>query len=336
MSHTHWFLRAIESSLKAIAKWAGTRIVAPLVAFAFVIGVAFFAFVSFGHIKGCASLEGPPDTNGQANTVLPSRLDPEGKPIPIGKGDETGQAQAPVVTIQKPSGFGKTSTVKFNRPNGGKPVEVPLPTGVRHEDVGQVVVITPDVTGTKVTDASKVTPEKIESALQNPETDRSLYETLLREKKCLLGELPVLTLDPITITTDKDGRVFVSGHDPVPYLTHLRWCGYTVEVTGKLDTVVAIPEVPTWGPRFRLKAALGYLPALALDKANGYEGIDVGLLVEPFFYQSFNINVALGVRSIGVGIGYDVTRTVTLLGGYAATFPNFEASPHVAVGFALW
>ena len=124
MKADHWFFAAILGTLRAIGKWAGQRIVAPIVAFALVVGLFFLGFLTFKHFKPTWSK----DPIQQGNTVPAGRTDPAGNPIPIGQGDATGQAQAPVVPIEKPKPFTKPTTVRFTPPK--KPPVVGLVKGL--------------------------------------------------------------------------------------------------------------------------------------------------------------------------------------------------------------
>lgn len=169
-----------------------------------------------------------------------------------------------------------------------------------------------------------------------PPDDMAVFVKLLQEKDCLQSKPPELDLDKISVVQDKDGRVFLSGSDPIPYTVRFKWCGYEVEAKSKLNVVVARAEPETWGLRFRLKAAPGYLPVTALVEKDGYAGLDFGLLAEPFFLQWANLNAYVGVRSVGAGLGFDLTDTVGLYAGYAVTWGTWQHNPHMAISFDLW
>ena len=169
-----------------------------------------------------------------------------------------------------------------------------------------------------------------------PPDDMAVFVKLLREKQCLQSAKPEVKFDPITLTEDKEGRVFVTGANPLPYTVRMKWCNYEVEATGKLNVTVAKVEPETWGFRFRLKAAPGYLPVTALTEQDGYAGVDFGLLAEPFFVQWANLNAYVGVRSVGAGVGFDLTRNFGLYVGYAVTWGTWQHNPHAALSFALW
>lgn len=169
-----------------------------------------------------------------------------------------------------------------------------------------------------------------------PAEDKQVFVKLLQEKKCLQTTQPTVQFDPITLVEDKEGRIFVSGADPLPYKVKLSWCDYDLESSGKLRVVAAKSEEPTWGFRFRLKATPSYLPVSAFLAKDGYAGLDFGLLVEPFFLYSANLNAYLGVRSLGAGLGFDLSRNMGLYAGYAVTWTTWEHNPHLGMSFALW
>lgn len=169
-----------------------------------------------------------------------------------------------------------------------------------------------------------------------PPEDMQVFVKLLQEKKCLQTTQPDLKLDPLTVTEDKDGRIFVSGAEPFPYTIRFKWCDYEVEAKGRLNVIVAKTEPPTWGWRFRLKATPGYLPVTAFTEKDGYAGLDFGLLAEPFFLHWANLNAYVGVRSLGAGVGFDLTRNLGLYAGYAVTWGTWQHNPHLGLSFALW
>lgn len=180
------------------------------------------------------------------------------------------------------------------------------------------------------------TPTCPEGSVCVPPDDMRVFVELLREKKCLQETKPNLRIDPITVVEDKEGRMFVSGGNPFPYTVHLDWCSYGVEAVGRLNVVVARSVPETYGVRFRLKAAPSYLPLEALTRGDGYDGLDFGVLLEPVYFQSSNLNVYVGVRSLGAGVGLDLTRNLGVYAGYAATLGSWRPNPNVGLSFALW
>lgn len=159
--------------------------------------------------------------------------------------------------------------------------------------------------------------------------DLRKFLELAKERQCLDQTLPQFQLDPVTIITDHEGRVYYTGNDPDhPYKLHMQWCHYKVDGEGKIKIVAAMNEPPTWGFRFRPKAYLGYLPLKALESDSSYsEGIDAGVMLDFLYYKSLNLDVAAGFRSVGLGLGLDLTTNFGVYAGYAFTW-DVTPTPH--------
>ena len=175
-----------------------------------------------------------------------------------------------------------------------------------------------------------------------PEKDMEVFVKLLREKKCLLGEEPTFELDPINIVVDRQGRVFYSGAEPHPYTVKMTWCDYEVEAKGKVDIVAAMREPPIWGFRFRPKAYIGALPGEAFYSIPDGESlevidlVDAGAMVDFLYYDWANLNVAVGFRSVGGGIGFDLTENFGAYGGYALTWGDWHHNANIGLWFSFY
>lgn len=146
--------------------------------------------------------------------------------------------------------------------------------------------------------------------------DLEKFVAIAEERGCLEKTRPEFKLDEIVVLIDTEGRVFYSGADTrKPYKLVMKWCHYTVEATGKIDLVAAMATPQTSGFRFRPKAYLGYLP-FKLSKGRFNDGIDAGIMVDWFFVDWVNVNATAGFRSVGLGMGADVTAGFGLLVGY--------------------
>ena len=163
--------------------------------------------------------------------------------------------------------------------------------------------------------------------------DLKKFLALAKERKCLDDTKPAFQVDPITIITDEDGRVFYSGADPKkPYRLTMTWCQYTIEGTGEVKLLAAMNEPPVWGFRFRPKAYLGYLPSkLILGDSDFKAGVDAGLQLDFLYYQWVNLNVTAGFRSTGAGLGFDLTKNFGVYAGYAFTW-DMQPTPHNVLG----
>ena len=168
-----------------------------------------------------------------------------------------------------------------------------------------------------------------------PPADMKVFVQLLTDQQCRNKTESKLTLDPIVIITDRQGRVYTSGNDPKPYKLYIDWCNYKIEAKANVQTQVAERVEPEYGFRFRVKAALGYLPLQALDK-NSSKAVDAGLLLEPFFLHWANVNAFVGFRSFGAGLGFDITKNFGVYAGYAMVWGDWKSDVIGALDFAFW
>jgi hypothetical protein len=144
-----------------------------------------------------------------------------------------------------------------------------------------------------------------------------------------------LTLDPVIVTTDEQGRVYYSGAAPRPFSAHLSWCNHEVGFEGKLNVVVAKRETKEWGFRFKLKFAGSFLFLDALERS-AQQAVDVGLLWDFLYWKNLNLNVATGFRSAGVGLGYDLTKNFGVYTGYGFSFWTLKSNPQMGLYFGFW
>lgn len=166
--------------------------------------------------------------------------------------------------------------------------------------------------------------------------DMKALMELARERKCLDTELPTFKLDPVNIVIDREGRVFFSGEKPHPYTLHMEWCHLKVEAAGDVKVMAAVQEPPVAGFRFRPKAYMGMLLADPLrEGADPKDSIDAGLMLDPLYYQDFNLNIHAGFRSVGVGLGFDIFRSFGAYAGYALSY-EWRHNPEVALWFSFW
>jgi len=179
-------------------------------------------------------------------------------------------------------------------------------------------------------------PKPCEGGICVPPEHIEAFVGLLERSKCMQETPPKVTLDPITIIADEEGRIYTTGDKPHPYRIHIDWCDYEITGEGKIKLLVAKMEPPVWGFRFRPKFTAGYLPVLALKKKDAYSGIDAGILWDVFHYQWLNFNISTGLRSSGVGLGADLTRNFGVYAGYAIAYDGWVSNPHAGLYFSFW
>lgn len=161
-----------------------------------------------------------------------------------------------------------------------------------------------------------------------PKEDLKVFVKLLEAKQCQQKQSPTFDVSPIQIVTDSQGRVFYSGDSPHPYTLKMRWCDYEVEAKGKLKVTVAMKTPETWGFRFRPKAYLGLLPTEAVyaSDARVRDMVDAGVMLDFLHYKLANLNASVGYRSVGLGLGVDVTTNFGAGLGYGLTWGDWHHS----------
>lgn len=168
-----------------------------------------------------------------------------------------------------------------------------------------------------------------------PDEDMKAVVQLLHDQKCRAETQPTITADPVIIVVDRQGRVFGSGTGDKPYHLKLVWCNYQLDAQTNIHLDVAQRVEPTWGFRLRVKATAGLLVFDAFKERKLYEALDGGVLVEPFFIQWANVNAYVGFRSVGLGLGADITTNFGAYAGYALTWGSWRSNPFIAAYFAF-
>ena len=165
-----------------------------------------------------------------------------------------------------------------------------------------------------------------------PPEDMKVFLQLLQDKQCLQRQQPAFHLDPITIVTDRDGRIYTSG---AQYHLSMKWCSYDVQSEGPVTAVAAMTLPQAYGFRFRPKAFLGYLPLEALKASDARSGLDGGLLLDFLHWEWANLNFSAGVRSGGLGLGADLTANAGVYAGYSITWGSWRHNPMGGFWFAF-
>jgi hypothetical protein len=167
--------------------------------------------------------------------------------------------------------------------------------------------------------------------------DMAKFLELAEDYQCRAESLPEIDADAINIIVDRDGRVYGSGTGEYPFTVRMDWCNYFIEAKSQVTLHVAQRVEKDWGFRLRIKANFGvmFLEAFREDTDEFQDVIDGGILVEPFFYHWVNLNAHVGVRSLGAGLGADLTTNFGLYGGYALTWGSWRSTPILTAYFAF-
>lgn len=169
-----------------------------------------------------------------------------------------------------------------------------------------------------------------------PSEDLKAFVELLKAEKCRAETPPKVTFDPITIVVDRSGRLYYSGSEPLPYKLHLDWCNYQLDALGGVNVQVAEHIDRGYGFRFRPKATLGLLAVELFKSSQFSDAVDGGILLEPAYFHWVNLNGYVGFRSVGVGLGFDITKNFGAYLGYSTTWGTWRSNPMASLYFSFW
>jgi hypothetical protein len=167
------------------------------------------------------------------------------------------------------------------------------------------------------------------------EADLKTFVQLAKDQKCRQETAPKLAFDSVTIVVDKEGRIYNSGAEPLPYKFHMEWCNYTLEGTGKVSLVAAQHIDREWGFRFRPKFGAGLLALEAAQQPKVTDGVDVAFMADFVYFKQLNLNASLGVRSVGVSVGADISKNFGAFAGYGLTWGSWRHNPTVGLYFSF-
>ena len=156
------------------------------------------------------------------------------------------------------------------------------------------------------------------SQLQDLVNQNTALIAKVKQLEEIQAATPNLKLDPITITVDDSGRVFVT--DKVSGKLQIATLSYDVNM--KLDTIVLQPKQKEYGFALKYKAAVieNYEKDLKGELKSYTSG---ALAIEPFYYHNYSLNLVVGPRLYGPAVGIDITQHFGALIGigfeYSAT-----------------
>lgn len=152
----------------------------------------------------------------------------------------------------------------------------------------------------------------------------------------------VTTKDKIVVVSDWDGRVYVNGGTTAPLRMSVR-VGDTVD----RDVLMTLPAVVNYRPkppdpmfRLRIRAQVGILVPELIMTATGDKNaqffVDGGIGWDFFHLGPVNVAAYTGVRSLGGGLGLDLTRNFGPYVGYSMVYDGWRSSVHTGVYFSIF
>lgn len=166
-----------------------------------------------------------------------------------------------------------------------------------------------------------------------PDIIEEINEVLLFQE-CLAYELEHSLIEykasSLDIIVTEDGQVF--SNDKLE--TTLRWCGMEILLIQDIQLHRSIkPKDPEWGFRFRVRLGTLFLPTNVLS-IEPY--LDYAVLLEPFHYRSLSLAAHIGINTVGLGLGLDITRNFNVYGGIAFPYKEPETLlPVLGVSFSF-
>ena len=172
------------------------------------------------------------------------------------------------------------------------------------------------------------------------ESDSAQVAAALKELKGI-KESPakIEVTDEIVIIRDWDNRVYINGGTAKPIKLKLK-LGPTIErdMEATLPIQVNYREKPP-DPMFRLRirAQAGMLvPEMIKSFSGGVKDFwDASVGLDFFHIGPVNLAVSPGIRSIGIGPGFDITKNFGVTAGYAFIYRGFDSSAFTSIYFSF-
>lgn len=296
---------------------------------------------------------------GEKDTVerLPAEVQ---RPVPPGVPDKEGFVE------HESAGYVKRETSPFRDKSkvvvvdqNGMEHPVKLPVGVQDEDVRRVVEVHGDKVVVEVISrpAATVTGDMLKYFIVGvlfvcipsnaygqdcpqgykcfPDAQAAQVKAVLEEYACMEravqeGLLKV-SLEPYRIVITHAGQVIAQELVQGDIL----WCNW--ELRWKLTPEFQItkeepPQIPSYGARVRVRAGIQFVPDW---DASLREAFDPVLFLESFYWRAFHVSSHVGLRTLGTGIGVDITNTVDAYVGIGVTWGAWEVLPVLGLSVAL-
>lgn len=166
------------------------------------------------------------------------------------------------------------------------------------------------------------------------EEKRTVGDSLRELKEIKESKAEVKVKDDIVIVRDWEDRVYVNGGSGRPIRATLT-LGSTVERDLELQLPVQTfyREKPDPMFRLRVRAQAGVLLPKVVDSFK--DGWDAGIGWDFMHLGPANLSAFTGLRSVGGGLGLDVTKNFGPYVGYAFLYDGLKSGVHAGVYFSL-
>ena len=287
------------------------------------------------------------------------------RPVPPGVPDKEGYVE------HESKGYVKMETGPFRDKSkvivvdqNGMEHPVKLPQGVQDVDVRRIVEVHADKVVVEVVErpAATVTDDMLKyfivllvglNALIHPinllaqdapcptgykcipEAQAAQVKAVLEEYACMEravqeGALSV-SLEPYRVVVTSAGQIIAQE----TLKGTISWCKWELRwsLYPKFDVTKEIPPVvPTYGARVRARVGVLIVPDMNRSLREMFDPV---LFLESFYWRAFHISSHVGIRTLGTGIGMDITNTVDAYAGVGVTWGSWDVVPVFGLSVAL-
>lgn len=147
-------------------------------------------------------------------------------------------------------------------------------------------------------------------------------------------------LEPIIIIRDWEDRVYINGGEKKPIKLKLR-IGKTINRDMEMTLPIQVgyrEEPPDPMFRLRIRAQAGFLIPTIFEspiKEHILDGMDAGIGWDFFHLDLVNLSVYTGIRSVGGGLGLDLTKNFGPYLGYSLVYDGLKSNALAGIYFSF-
>jgi len=157
--------------------------------------------------------------------------------------------------------------------------------------------------------------------------------TVVKNYKCLQENKPSIKIDEWVVLVDEEGRIFSGPSDGSTDIGgKITWCPFEVDFKFKPKLQMHTKKKPKGGFRFRFKA---YVYGKFIYIKTPKEILDAGIGIDFLYYKRFNVQVITGILSVGIAIGWDITKNFGAVVGMTNPWWEFRLSPMAGLYFGF-
>jgi hypothetical protein len=146
--------------------------------------------------------------------------------------------------------------------------------------------------------------------------------------------------EPIIIIRDWEDRIYINGGEKKPIKLKLK-IGKTIDRDMEMTLPIQVgyrekPPDPMF--RLRIRAQAGFLIPTIFEspiEEHILDGMDAGIGWDFFHLDFVNLSVYTGIRSVGGGLGLDLTKNFGPYLGYSLIYDGFQSAALAGIYFSF-